>query len=134
MPSWWQVFLFALGTAVATGLGALPFVVARSFPRRWLGPANALVLVPRGSSVWRAGWWSVFPSLPQPVMAVPAFMFVAVFEAWLPVGLGFAAGAMLWMVFSELIPEAVQDASPNAVAITATVALVAMQAFQIVLA
>ena len=36
------VFLVALGTALATGLGALPFVFARQPDRTWLGTANSL--------------------------------------------------------------------------------------------
>ena len=35
------VFLLALLTAVATGLGALPFLFARKPTRRWLGLSNA---------------------------------------------------------------------------------------------
>ena len=61
------------------------------------GLAISLVLVPRGVTVRRAAAWSVFSSLPQPLMAVPAFVFVKTFEPLLPIGLGFAAGAMLWM-------------------------------------
>jgi ZIP family zinc transporter len=34
------IFAAALATAVATGLGALPFAVSRHGLRRWLGPAN----------------------------------------------------------------------------------------------
>ena len=38
----WIVFVAALGTALATGLGAVPFFFVHSFSRRWLGLANAL--------------------------------------------------------------------------------------------
>jgi ZIP family zinc transporter len=37
-----SVFLFALVTAVATGLGAVPFVLARHPTRKWLGVSNAI--------------------------------------------------------------------------------------------
>ena len=37
-----QVFLFALLTAVATGIGALPFLFAKHPTRGWLGVSNAL--------------------------------------------------------------------------------------------
>src|SRR5215216_4170205 len=36
------VFLFALLTAVATGLGAVPFAFAKRPTRRWLGASNAV--------------------------------------------------------------------------------------------
>ena len=41
-PGVWQVFLLALLTAVATGLGALPFYFVESLTRGWLGVSNAL--------------------------------------------------------------------------------------------
>lgn len=94
------------------------------------GLAISLVLVPRGESVRRAAGWSVFSSLPQPLLAVPAFIFVAAFQPYLPVGLGFAGGAMIWMVFSELIPEALDDAPSPAVATVVTLSLMAMIGFQ----
>ena len=40
------------------------------------GLAISLVLVPRGGSVRAAASWSVFSSLPQPLLAVPAYVFV----------------------------------------------------------
>jgi len=237
-----QVFLFALLTAVATGIGALPFVFVKDLTRRWLGASNAvaaglmlaasfgllyegvdyglgrtlagalsglgfivvvrkllqrdehpavfaqmndmdarkallivgvmtmhsftegvgvgvsfggglglglfitlaiavhnipeglaisLVLVPRGVGWSRAALWSVFSSSPQPLMAVPAFIFVETFRPLLPFGLGFAAGAMIWMVFSELIPDALKEASGNLVGVIITLSVLAMVAFQI---
>jgi zinc transporter, ZIP family len=94
------------------------------------GLAISLVLVPRGVGVGRAAFWSVFSSLPQPMMAVPAFLFVGLFEPLLPIGLGFAGGAMIWMVFSELVPDALQETRSNSVAIVVTLAAAAMVAFQ----
>jgi zinc transporter ZupT len=95
------------------------------------GLAISLVLVPRGVSAWRAAGWSIFSSLPQPIMALPAFLFVQVFRPFLPVGLGFAAGAMTWMVARELVPEALEDADPVPVALAVVLAAAAMMAFQL---
>jgi zinc transporter ZupT len=67
-------------------------------------------------------------------MAVPAFLFVEFFKPLLPYGLGFAAGAMIWMVFSELAPDALEDASSNLVGIVATASIIAMLAFQVLIA
>ena len=94
------------------------------------GLAISLVLVPRGTPVWKAAGWSIFTSLPQPLMALPAFLFVLVFAPFLPVGLGLAAGAMLWMVFAELIPDALKTASGPTVGTSATLAFAALFAFQ----
>ena len=97
------------------------------------GLAISLVLVPRGVGWVRAAWWSIFSSLPQPLMAVPAFLFVEVFRELLPYGLGFAAGAMIWMVFSELVPDALEEASENLIAVVITLSIVAMVAFQVLI-
>ncbi len=94
------------------------------------GLAISLVLIPRGTSVWRAAGWSIFSSVPQPLMAVPAFLFVLVFRPFLPVGLGLAAGAMIWMVFKELLPEALEDMPQTTVYTTMALAVMGMLAFQ----
>lgn len=94
------------------------------------GLAISLVLVPQGTSAWRAALWSVFSSLPQPLMAVPAFLFVTAFEPILPAGLGFAAGAMIWMVFAEIIPDALEETESVQVALAVTLAFAAMVALQ----
>jgi len=98
------------------------------------GLAISLVLVPRGTPLWQAAGWSIFTSLPQPIMAVPAFLFVSVFQPVLPFGLGFAAGAMIWMVLAELLPDAFEKTSANAAAVAATVAFIGLLGFQVLLA
>jgi zinc transporter ZupT len=70
----------------------------------------ATVLVSRGVGAKKAAWWALFTALPQPLLAVPSFMFVDTFAFLLPLALGFAAGCMTWMVFAELIPDSLADA------------------------
>ncbi|MEX0386385.1 ZIP family metal transporter [Spiribacter onubensis] len=97
------------------------------------GLAIALVLVPRGVPVWQAAGWSIFSSLPQPLMAIPAYLAVSAFEPFLPIGLGLAAGAMIWMVFAEMMPDANRDLSASAVGIVVVLAFMGMSALQIML-
>ncbi|MFQ5680010.1 MAG: ZIP family metal transporter [Gemmatimonadota bacterium] len=121
----------AFGGGLELGLFITAAIAVHNVPE---GLAISLVLVPRGESVWRAASWSVFSSLPQPLLAVPAFLFVEVFRPLLPVGLGFAGGAMLWMVFAEIVPEALRETSRGSVAVAVTLAAAAMVAIQTVLA
>jgi zinc transporter ZupT len=75
------------------------------------GLAISVITVPRGMGVLKASLWSIFTSLPQPLIAVISFIFVTLFRPFLPFGLGLAAGAMFWMVATELLPEARKDLS-----------------------
>jgi zinc transporter ZupT len=117
----------SFGGGEALGVFITTAIAVHNIPE---GLAISLILVPRGESVQRAAGWSIFSSLPQPLLAVPAFMFVEAFRPFLPIGLGFAGGAMVWMVFSELIPEALEDTSSSAVATTVTLSLMVMIGFQ----
>ena len=98
-----------IGVGVAFGDGApLGWFVAMAMAIHNIpeGLAISLVLVPRGVSWRAAAWWSVFSSLPQPLLAVPAYLSVVWFRPLLPAGLGFAAGAMAWMACADMLPEA----------------------------
>ena len=70
------------------------------------GLAIAIVFLPRGVSLSKTFLWCVFSSVPQPLFAVPAFIFVEEFQHVFPGGLGFAAGAMLYVAVFELLVEA----------------------------
>ena len=129
-------FTEGIGVGVSFGdgaaLGAL-IAIAIAVHNIPEGLAISLVLVPRGVSVRRAAGWSVFSSLPQPLMAVPAYLLVEWFEPVLPVGLGFAAGAMLWMVAAQLVPDALRTSKPLPTAGALVVAAGAMIGLQVVL-
>lgn len=94
------------------------------------GLAISTVMRSQGSRVWACAAWSVFSSLPQPLMAVPAFLSVDFFRPMLPYGLGFAAGAMVFLVFLELLPQAYQKAGAASVGLTLSFTLAAMVLFQ----
>ena len=132
------VHSFAEGVAVGVAFGggptlALAITVAIAVHNVPEGLAISAVMRPRGMSVLACAAWSIFSSLPQPVMAVPAFLFVETFRAALPYGLGFAAGAMVFMVLEELLPEAYDRASRARVAVVVSLTLVGMMLFQRVL-
>eukprot|EP01026_Neomeris_dumetosa_P050962 TRINITY_DN447_c0_g1_i2.p1 TRINITY_DN447_c0_g1~~TRINITY_DN447_c0_g1_i2.p1 ORF type:complete len:248 (+),score=27.13 TRINITY_DN447_c0_g1_i2:627-1370(+) len=80
------------------------------------GLATATILTGRGCRPQQALVWTLLTSAPQPLVAVPAFVFVESFRACLPLAMGFAAGCMLWIVFAELLPEAMENCDHSIVA------------------
>ena len=117
----------AFADGQALGLLITVAIAVHNIPE---GLAISLVLVPRGASVRSAAGWSVFSSLPQPLLAVPAFLFIETFASLLPVGLGFAAGAMVWMVAREVLPDAFAHARAGVAAFALMCSFGAMVLFQ----
>jgi zinc transporter ZupT len=109
---------FGLLLAVAIAVHNIPEGIAISLPLR-----------AKGVSVWKCAGWAIFTSIPQPVFAVPAFLLVLVFQPLLPFGLGFAGGAMLFLVASELMPEAIANATKSETAWGFMIGLVLMLLF-----
>ncbi|MDH3290665.1 MAG: ZIP family metal transporter [Gemmatimonadota bacterium] len=69
------------------------------------GLAIALPLRRDGVSRGRALWYGQLSAAVEPVAAVAGAVFVTLGTVTLPIGLAFAAGAMLYVVVEELLPE-----------------------------
>jgi ZIP family zinc transporter len=87
--------VLAVFMTVAISIHNIPEGVAISIPLRAMEVSE-----------WRMVWWAVFSSLPQPIGAAIAYYFVTLAEQFLPFGFGFAAGAMVYLVATEFVPEA----------------------------
>uniref|UniRef100_A0A0D6QWM9 Zinc transporter n=1 Tax=Araucaria cunninghamii TaxID=56994 RepID=A0A0D6QWM9_ARACU len=97
------------------------------------GLAVSMVLASRGVSPRQAMMWSVITSLPQPLVAVPAYICAEAFHVFLPFCMGFAAGCMIWMVIAEVVPDSLKEASGSQVATAATLAVAFMETLSVVL-
>ena len=91
-------FHFGMVMAIAIAVHNIPEGIAVSFP-----------LKSDGASTFKCAVASILTSIPQPIMAVPSALLTWFFEPLLPVGLGFAGGAMIYLVMSELIPDALNE-------------------------
>jgi ZIP family zinc transporter len=132
------VHSFSEGVAVGAAFGGgteLAFLITVAIAVHNIpeGLAISAVLRPEGTSVAACAGWSVFSSLPQPLMAVPAFLLVETVRPALPYGIGFAAGAMVFMVFLELLPGAFEDAPRWVIGLLTSSSMALMLLFQRIL-
>lgn len=88
----------ALAGAVALAIG----IGLQNFPE---GIAVALPLRGQGVSRWKSFWYGQLSAIVEPFAAVAGAAAVLTFEPILPYALAFAAGAMIYVVVEELIPE-----------------------------
>lgn len=69
------------------------------------GLAVALPLLGLGYSKWRAIGIATLTGLVEPVGGLLGITMVTIFQPVLPIAMGFAAGAMLFVISEEIIPE-----------------------------
>ncbi|OOF68756.1 ZIP family metal transporter [Rodentibacter caecimuris] len=86
--------LSAIGLAVGIGLQNIPEGASLSMPLR-----------AEGKSRKTAFWYGSFSAVVEPIGAVLGALFVISISTILPYALAFAAGAMIFVVVEELIPE-----------------------------
>ena len=89
----------AITMTIAISIHNIPEGIAISIPFKASGVSN-----------WKTMGAAIFSSVPQPIGAVIAFLFVREARAFLPVGYGFAAGAMIYLVLTEFVEEAFEEA------------------------
>ncbi len=110
------------GLAVGVGFGALlsnnstaslagAFTLAlgigiQNFPE---GTVVSMPLHAGGMSKFKSFMIGQFSGLVEPVAAIFGVIFVSIFRTLLPYALSFAAGAMIYVVVEEIIPESQRD-------------------------
>lgn len=106
------------GLAVGVGFGAVGKTQAASFESaRNLaigigiqnfpeGLAVSLPLHGSGYSKWRSFWYGQLSGMVEPVAGLLGALVVSLAEPLLPYALSFAAGAMVYVVMDDIIPEA----------------------------
>jgi len=101
----------AIGVGFATGNFHLGLIMAiaigvHNIPE---GIAVSLPLKKDGASTMKCAWASILTSVPQPILAAPAALLGWFFEPVIGVGLGFAGGAMIYLVVAEMLPESIEE-------------------------
>lgn len=95
-----------VGAAIALAIG----IGLQNIPE---GLAIALPLRRGGMSRGRAFFWGQLSAVVEPIAGVMGAGLVLVSSAFLPFGMAFAAGAMLYVVVEELIPETVRSGTTD---------------------
>ena len=99
----------ALGIDGATTAGALALAIGigiQNFPE---GLAVSMPLRRQGVSTGKSVWYGQLSAIVEPVAGVLGALLVLQVEPLLPYSLAFAAGAMIYVVVEEVIPETQRD-------------------------
>jgi ZIP family zinc transporter len=91
-----------IGAAVALALG----IAIQNFPE---GFAVAMPLRRAGASRFKAFWYGQLSAIVEPIAGVVGALAVMYIQPILPFALAFAAGAMIFVVVEEVIPETQRD-------------------------
>jgi ZIP family zinc transporter len=96
----------SLGAAIALAIG----IGIQNFPE---GTAVSVPLRREGVSVLKSFWYGQLSGIVEPISAVIGVLAVIIIKPLLPYALAFAAGAMIFVVVEELIPESQQNGNSD---------------------
>lgn len=99
----------AAGIEGATFAGALALAIGiglQNFPE---GIAVSMPLRRQGVSKWKSAWYGQLSAIVEPVAGVIGAIAVMQMQVVLPYALAFAAGAMIYVVIEEVVPETQRD-------------------------
>jgi ZIP family zinc transporter len=99
----------ATGMDGATITGAIALAIGigiQNFPE---GFAVAMPLRRAGASRWKSFWYGQLSAIVEPIAGVIGALTVIYMQPILPFALAFAAGAMIFVVVEEVIPETQRD-------------------------
>jgi len=103
----------ATGNSQITMAGAIALAVGISIQNFPEGAIISLPLCSNGTGKGKAFFLGMLSGIVEPVAAVVTIMLTAWIVPFLPYLLAFAAGAMIYVVVEELIPEASQGSHSN---------------------
>ena len=99
----------ALGIDGATTAGALALAIGRGIQNFPEGLAVSMPLRRQGVSAGKSVWYGQLSAIVEPVAGVIGALLVLQMQPILPYALAFAAGAMIYVVVEEVIPETQRD-------------------------
>ncbi len=106
-------------------------ILAQNLPE---GLAVAAALIAGDTARGRAFWIALLTGLVEPVGGIVGALAVSTSETLLPWGLSFAAGAMLFVIFGEVIPETHVEGHERSATLASIVGFVSMMALAVLLA
>lgn len=118
------------GGASATGHAVALSILAQNLPE---GLAVAAALIADGTPRGRAFVIALLTGLVEPLGGLVGALAVSVSEALLPWGLAFAAGAMLFVVSGEVIPETHAEGRERSATFATIIGFIAMMALAVLL-
>lgn len=123
----------ALGTPEATLSSALSLMFGIGLQNIPEGVAVSVPLVREGFSRRKAFFFGQLSGIVEPIAAVVGAIAVSVVSSLLPFSLAFAAGAMIFVVVEEVVPEAYASGNGDSSSIGFILGFVVMMCFDVIL-